>query len=439
MVQKRSVVFGWLAACLLAVMVLSPAAYAGGSLPDGLQTFSGYTFASGVATSPDHFFTLQAYLGNSTTPSTSLQADAYGAYLSGGNQVQETVYFEIKASSTLGSFRLHSASIGEWGGTPNFSNVTVKGYVSGQEVFSTVPYTGPVNTNQLEYPIDYTAVQDIPIDSFRVYYTKEAGSNHSNFNLVSFTIGESSTQPPESPALTYGISLSPTADYTFAAAVAGYGAQGAQTVTVSNIGTGETGLLTVALSGADAAAFTLSKTSISSIAVSGSASFDIAPRTGLAAGNYTATVTVSGGENIASQSKNVSFTVNNPQLAITEQPQSVLALTGQTNTFHVVASGLDPLTYRWQRSTDAGASWEDIQGAASSDYTTSTLNMSHNGYRYRVIITDALNNSITSSIATLSVNTIPATGDTSHPLAYAFLAVIFAAVSMMLIRKRRSA
>ncbi|MCL2722608.1 MAG: InlB B-repeat-containing protein, partial [Treponema sp.] len=50
-------------------------------------------------------------------------------------------------------------------------------------------------------------------------------------------------------------------------------------------------------------------TSISSITVSGNNSFTVVPNTGLAAGTYTATVTVSGGNGITA-SFNVSFTVN---------------------------------------------------------------------------------------------------------------------------------
>ena len=107
----------------------------------------------------------------------------------------------------------------------------------------------------------------------------------------------------------YSISLDTTSTQTFTAATVGYGAQTAKTITVSNTGTGATGPLTVALSGTDAASFTLNKTSISDIAVSGSDTFTVVPKTGLSAGTYTATVTVSGGNSI-NASFNVSFTVN---------------------------------------------------------------------------------------------------------------------------------
>jgi hypothetical protein len=110
---------------------------------------------------------------------------------------------------------------------------------------------------------------------------------------------------------TYGITLSQTSAYTFTAAVVGYAAQTPLTITVTNNGNQETGALTAALSGTNASRFTLSTTSISSIAGNGTDSFTVAPNTGLAAGTYTATVTVSGGANITSKTFSVSFTVNN--------------------------------------------------------------------------------------------------------------------------------
>ena len=108
---------------------------------------------------------------------------------------------------------------------------------------------------------------------------------------------------------TYGIALSPATDKDFGSAVVGYEAQAAHSVTVSNTGNQATGALTVALSGTNADSFTLSATSINSIATSGSGTFTVVPNTGLGAGTYTATVTVSG-DNGISASFTVSFTVD---------------------------------------------------------------------------------------------------------------------------------
>lgn len=126
-----------------------------------------------------------------------------------------------------------------------------------------------------------------------------------------------------------------------------------------------------------------------------------------------------------------------PQVSITQQPQSVLALVDQTATFHVEAEGLDPLSFRWQRRTGDNAVWEDISGASGAGYTTAKVNMSHNGYQYRVIVSDVLGNSATSDTAVLTVTVSPDTGDDSQPLMYAVMAVLFAAVVILILRKRR--
>ena len=90
---------------------------------------------------------------------------------------------------------------------------------------------------------------------------------------------------------TYGIVLSEN-DHTFEDATQGYSAQTPFSVTVTNIGTGATGELTVTISGADASSFTVSPGAISDIAAGGNAIFTIVPNTGLDPGSYAATVTV---------------------------------------------------------------------------------------------------------------------------------------------------
>jgi hypothetical protein len=119
-----------------------------------------------------------------------------------------------------------------------------------------------------------------------------------NFD-VSFTVN---------PAI-YGINLDVTGTHTFPAAIAGYGTQTAKSVTIDNTGNQATGALTAALSGDDSGSFTLSTTAIPSIAVGETDTFTVAPNTGLAAGTYTATVTVNG-ENSITADFDVSFTVN---------------------------------------------------------------------------------------------------------------------------------
>ena len=118
-------------------------------------------------------------------------------------------------------------------------------------------------------------------------------------------------------AVTYGISLSQTGNRNFGSATLGYGAQAPHTVTVSSTGTGAVSL-TVAVTGANASSFSLGKTSMN-IAAGVNDSFTVTPKTGLAVGTYTATVTVSGG-NVDTETFTVSFTVVNA--VSTEVPQT---------------------------------------------------------------------------------------------------------------------
>jgi uncharacterized repeat protein (TIGR02543 family) len=110
----------------------------------------------------------------------------------------------------------------------------------------------------------------------------------------------------------YDIELSQTEPLVFAGAVEGYKNIAPQAITVRNIGNQPTWVLTIALTGAEPSAFTLSKQAIGDIAAGGENSFTVAPATGLAARDapYTATVTVRGAnDNVAAQSFEVSFVV----------------------------------------------------------------------------------------------------------------------------------
>ncbi|MDF2885225.1 MAG: S-layer protein, partial [Clostridiaceae bacterium] len=203
--------------------------------PDGQQTFNGWNVIGGngsgnTANSPDGFFTL-------TAPKPLLYADQYGAFINDTATNVETVYLEVKVNNSLKSFTLTSLDLGEYYDTTSgvinngFSNVTVKGYANGQEVFSTVPYSSPDTGASYEasYPIDYSPAQGIPIDSFRIYYTRDSGTSDQAFNLINFTIGNaSSVAPPQQTVAT------PTGSITSGAVASG------TTVTLSSSTSGAT-------------------------------------------------------------------------------------------------------------------------------------------------------------------------------------------------------
>ncbi|WP_127534445.1 DUF4073 domain-containing protein, partial [Paenibacillus kobensis] len=161
-------------------------------LPNGTQDFTGYTTGGSIRKSPDGFFTLSA-------SRSGLNADSYGAFISDtATSGSETVFFEIAADGSLGSFEMDNLYVGEYD-DGSFSNIIVKGYAANVEQFSTAPYSKAKDSIiTSNFPIDYSIVRGKSIDSFRVYYTRESGTPHENFNLFTFTIKNASVSPPAS-------------------------------------------------------------------------------------------------------------------------------------------------------------------------------------------------------------------------------------------------
>lgn len=104
------------------------------------------------------------------------------------------------------------------------------------------------------------------------------------------------------------IYLDKSGTQTFAAATVGYAAQSPLSIKVSNTGTAATGELAVTLSGTNADSFELSATTIADIDSGENTTFTVTPKTGLAAGTYTATVSVSNTD-VSAKTFDVSFTV----------------------------------------------------------------------------------------------------------------------------------
>jgi M6 family metalloprotease-like protein len=119
--------------------------------------------------------------------------------------------------------------------------------------------------------------------------------------------------------ITHAIVLSQTTTHIFPSVNLNYTPQTPRSVTINNIGNEPTGALNIALSGTNPSSFTLSTTSISNIATGSSDNFTIVPNTGLSGGIHTATVTVSGDNNI-SETFDVSFTINKAPGAMVTAP-----------------------------------------------------------------------------------------------------------------------
>ncbi|MCL2148582.1 MAG: hypothetical protein FWH47_04520, partial [Methanomassiliicoccaceae archaeon] len=140
-----------------------------------------------------------------------------------------------------------------------------------------------------------------------------AGSGSDVFSLAGYpdvtrSMAQLITAGTTVPFQSHDLSLSAPSSYTFPAANYGYPAQSPYSVTVTASGPVAPGSLSISLSGSNAGAFTLSKTTGSIPTAGGTDSFTVEPNTGLAPGTYTATVTVASG--LVSKSFIVSFTVN---------------------------------------------------------------------------------------------------------------------------------
>jgi hypothetical protein len=61
---------------------------------------------------------------------------------------------------------------------------------------------------------------------------------------------------------------------------------------------------------------------------------------------------------------------------------------GETAGFTAAADGTPAPTFRWQRSTDDGATWADIPGATGTTYTTPATVADDNGTRFRCVATN---------------------------------------------------
>ena len=90
---------------------------------------------------------------------------------------------------------------------------------------------------------------------------------------------------------------------------------------------------------------------------------------------------------------------------IISEPTSVKKTVGETASFTVKATGVTPITYQWQVSTNGGKSWKN---SAFSTAQSATLNVpvtaARNGYQYRCVVTGSNGQTTTSDAAKLTVS-----------------------------------
>ena len=120
---------------------------------------------------------------------------------------------------------------------------------------------------------------------------------------------------------------------------------------------------------------------------------------------YRVVVTAAG---VSINSSAVTLTVTAAVVApsITMAPAAQSPTAPAAAAFSVTATGT-ALAYQWQRSTDAGTTWQSIAGATSATYDTGATSTTMNNERYRVVVSNSTG-SVTSAAATLSVVVAPA-------------------------------
>jgi hypothetical protein len=99
-----------------------------------------------------------------------------------------------------------------------------------------------------------------------------------------------------------------------------------------------------------------------------------------------------------------------PEITISGQPSATSVVEPATASFSVTASrtGTGTLTYQWQIQQDGAGAWANITGATSNTYTTGATTVAagsgaSNGDKFRVIVSLAGAESVTSNAVTLTV------------------------------------
>ena len=93
-------------------------------------------------------------------------------------------------------------------------------------------------------------------------------------------------------------------------------------------------------------------------------------------------------------------------ISISQQPVDTSVIEGQTATFSITAAiTSDSIGYQWQKSTDSGGNWTNINGANSASYTTPATSFPTSpSEQFRCVLSNAEATTVTSNSVTLTVN-----------------------------------
>ena len=100
---------------------------------------------------------------------------------------------------------------------------------------------------------------------------------------------------------------------------------------------------------------------------------------------------------------------------ITSQPQDTWVLDNENTNFKVTASGMDPITYQWEKYDTGTNSWVAIAGETAATYSFKAVYATHNNMKVRCVVTDA-NGEVISGEATLTVINSSPTVDPTYPV-----------------------
>ena len=117
--------------------------------------------------------------------------------------------------------------------------------------------------------------------------------------------------------------------------------------------------------------------------------------------------------NCTSTPRTVTVTVHSP-IIFTTQPQNRTACQNGTVTFTAAATGTISTT-QWQVSTNGGTTWTNISGATTTTLTLTNVQPSQNGYRYRLVLSNAGCGTVNSNAAILTVNPLPTVSLNMNP------------------------
>ncbi len=110
----------------------------------------------------------------------------------------------------------------------------------------------------------------------------------------------------------------------------------------------------------------------------------------------------------------ISYTLNEPP-TITQHPASRTVAVGQSATFSVSAAGTSPFRYQWQKSTNGGASFNNIVGATASSYTVASATAADNGARFRCVVSNSFGTDTSNAAILTVISNRPPTGVINSP------------------------